>query len=144
MVLILIRRGSEIPVGRAAGLIYAGIDAIWPIVGKYGSSIHCEMAGGVKVLQTKLCVTLTELGRRLCCEPISQGNVRGWWGDYKVVCDETINTPQLIEEGRIAVSIFIKPYNNLPEYCGGTFILGRAVDNGRAYMEVEYRPLAGM
>lgn len=149
MILVTIKPGTEPPVGRAAGVIYVGVDDIYPIVGRY--TTHPEERGPAQWGEMRH--TLIALVRRISPEkwpeksraraplPVSM------WEDWHVICDATNNTPELIDQGRISVTIFIKSGRSV-ESCGGNFILARVVkiEDGteRPYMEVEYRPLAGM
>ncbi len=152
MTRIVIKKGSVVPVGRAAGLIYAGIDEIYPIVGRYSTQPPDKRGS---IARHELKHVLTELAGRVAPLRHPKHSTAATplpvsvWADYQIISDSTNNTPDLTDQGRIAVTILIKP-SRIPEFYGGTFILARVLHNfgseerERYCLEVEYRPLAGM
>ena len=147
VILVTIKPGTEVPVGRAAGLIYAGVDELYPIVGRYSTRPESRRTTKqAAVCWLAMAHTLMALARRVSIPNDHVYDTPSLWPECSVICDATVNTPELIDQGRIAVMILIKPGRTV-EYCGGTFILARVLrkvdgdSHERPCMEVEYRPL---
>lgn len=125
MTQIVLREGSPFLLGRAGGFVLASANTIYPIVGRFAIDQQPD-----RVSRLNLQMRLRELA--------AQTGEHFNWSEWLIICDETNNPPELAEERRLAVTIYIKSVKVL-DFHGGTFILGRVEIGGRGYLEIECR-----
>lgn len=123
MTQVVLREGSHFLLGRAGGLVLSGVNIIYPIVGRYSTDLRTG-----RVSQMELQIRLRELAGYT-------GQHFGW-AEWLIVCDETSNPPELAEERRLAVTIYVKPAKVI-EFYGGTFIFKRVEIDGCGCLEIE-------
>ena len=110
-----------VAVGRAAGVIYASIDQIFPIVARFASGSQSWEEAKFR-LEAVINTGFSMLVVR------------------EVVVDVSplYNPPELREDGRIDVFVSVRP-GLTPEWDGGHFRLGHVREGERSFLEVEFR-----
>lgn len=104
---IVVPEGSFASISREAGLIYAAMDEIYPIVAKFASGAYESHKKAMLLLRLKI-------------RTIVQ---RFKYVDSDVYCDETLNPPSLATEGKLRVKILLRPLS-VAAFTGGVFTLG--------------------
>lgn len=126
----IIPQGAVASIGREAGLIYAGVDEIYPVVAAY----HRMNLDGLEFV--KACRRLDQVLRNIAS--------RFKYSDVQITCDNTLNPPELQQAAKLRARILIKPTTSI-EVSGGVFtfgighIPGAAGNPGRDHLTVEYR-----
>jgi hypothetical protein len=121
-----------------AGIIYAASHEIYPIVGKFSFMVtdkdgkrlpgYGPMNMMFRGASAKLCEALGDIMRRFP------------WANCAVFCDETLNPPELLKQGKLCVMLMIQQAR-VAEYYSDRFILGRKVDaRGDTFMTIQGIP----
>jgi hypothetical protein len=117
-----------------AGIIYAAAHELYPIVGKF-SFLMTDEDGKRHPDYGTPHIMFRSAAIRLC-EKLSEITGRFSFPDYAVICDESMNPPELGAKGKLCVLMHVRA-QKVDDYYSDRFILGRHVDpKGNTFLTV--------